>query len=237
MTDSRWQAGARGGGVVFPWRRPSCGGFTLIELLVVIAIIAILAALLLPALSRARATARATQCLNQTRQLGLAARLYADENRDYFPRSQHSAFAYGELPWARSLAPQLGAGAATWTNLLTGLYRCPSDPRATPLSYGMNVYFELGAEDDYFGKPATWRRTSTVPKPAVTILFAEVTGGADHVMPNYWVVFSDAVAAVAQRHSLKANYSFVDGHAERRKLETTFYPSQQLDLWHPLSAK
>lgn len=213
------------------------GGFTLIELLVVIAIISILAALLLPALSRAKATARATQCLNQIRQLGLATRLYADENRDYFPRSQHSAFAHGELTWARSLAPQLGFNSTTWTNLLAGLYRCPSDQRAAPLSYGMNVYFELSAADDYIGKPATWRRIATVPRPAVTILFAENAGGADHIMPNYWVTLADAAEVVAQRHVLKANYTFVDGHAERRKLETTFYPPQQLDVWHPMLAK
>src|ERR1041384_7914093 len=57
-------------------------GFTLIELLVVVAIIAILAAMLLPALKKAKESAKASQCLNNMRQIGFACMSWGQDHND-----------------------------------------------------------------------------------------------------------------------------------------------------------
>lgn len=106
--------------------------FTLIELLVVISIIAILAALLLPVLSRARERARRIACMNNVRQVTMAALMYA-ENYDarvpYGSRnmgSQNFTPTYVRGDVYKMLTEEYGAEPPVW--------QCPSRPNLSTQS-------------------------------------------------------------------------------------------------------
>ncbi|MGD0898122.1 MAG: DUF1559 domain-containing protein, partial [Thermoguttaceae bacterium] len=98
-------------------RTPDAGGFTLVELLVVIAIIAILIALVLPAISSVRESGRRAQCLNNTKQVGLAI-LGFEEAHGYLPpglknlindwNMDGSLGADARLGWFPFLLPHVG---------------------------------------------------------------------------------------------------------------------------------
>jgi len=80
-------------------------GFTLVELLVALAIVAVLVAIILPVVSKSRDKAKDAKCLSNLRQIGMAVRLYANDNQNTIV----PGFATGITPaWNQSLQQYLG---------------------------------------------------------------------------------------------------------------------------------
>lgn len=137
------------------------------ELLVVIAVVTVLIALLLPVLSRSKATGQSAVCKGNLRQLGISLQMFVFENHAY-PESQFqtkpTVNAASDRFWLAKLAREtLGVPPATNFNQ-EGVWRCPSVRWSDSVLAGFTANGDApssyGYNDDRFSGDGVWDYTN-----------------------------------------------------------------------------
>ena len=197
-------------------------GFTLIELLVIVAIIAILAGMLLPALSRAKLSARRIVCVDNLRQLGLATAMYVHDSNGYYPSSNASykwpeALRPGYQNFKILLCPDHGSGSS-------GANPVTADD--APRSYLINGW------TDYFDRLPQPVIAEIIPdaalnEPSETIIFGEKEDDCGDFLMDLRT-HNELTVLDQTSHGTGSDYAFADSSVRFLKFGKSLQP---VNLW------
>lgn len=235
-------------------------GFTFLEVLVVIGVTGVLIGIAVPALRAARAQGKSIVCSANMRSISQAMAMYADDNNDWFPYTEHVAQVGG---WIRSVGDLIQD---------TQVYRCPSDPSddwfnpadspAMQLindrenSYAVNIYIsprQYPAPGSLDTRPKYgYMVRRMIRYPGGTVHFGELatTSGSqeagDHFHADQWIpsfltgvpTIEPKMEVAMKRHLRTENYAYVDGHVESHPFRETFELNEDKsqvirDRWNP----
>jgi len=183
--------------------------FTLIELLVVIAIIAILASMLLPALNKARETAKSISCKNMQKQFAMVVIMYTVDFDSYIPHGDQTVFASsvqnGFTLYDGRYKNILGTYCGKSLNETTGTMRCPKE-QLRPGNTGWIGYIVNGSNLNAWKTRDDWgySHLTMIKKPSMIYISRDYMGSS----------FGDGSQAEATKHGNFINLSFFDGHVE-----------------------
>jgi prepilin-type processing-associated H-X9-DG protein len=207
----------------------------------VIAIIAILASMLLPALSKSRAKAKQTFCVNNQKQLLLSLSMYIGDNNDFLP-PQYDGDTNGTRWYQKQyLGEYFNADLPRITKINTvevpvqgSIIHCPqscnysaSISEASWIGYATQIFYGTVKANYLTGGPSL----QEFKDPTKVVVFQDARTRIFQYASNYAYVsapWNDSANVPDFRHSSGVNYSFPDGHVEFIKNPNLAYTSYQI---------